>query len=329
MKMVKAEGLTYEYTKIMETDHGTEEHRVVALKNVNIEIEKGEFVVVLGHNGSGKSTFAKHINALLQPTGGTLWVKGMNTQEEGLIWEIRQTAGMVFQNPDNQLVATVVEEDIAFGPENMGVPPKEIRMRVDEALDAVRMKEFAAYTPSKLSGGQKQRIAIAGVLAMKPDCIVLDEPTAMLDPVGRRDVMETIERLNKEEGITVILITHYMDEAVRGDKVYVIDDGDLVMKGTPREIFVQVEKQQLASLVTENLLEDKSTGIQVYIGNESPIQTMKDCSVVTATYELGEGIRGTIGIVGPKRMDYEKVMDNLKVLKNSLDGILDRPKGET
>ena len=151
----------------------------------------------------------------------------MNTQEEGLIWEIRQTAGMVFQNPDNQLVATVVEEDIAFGPENMGVPPKEIRMRVDEALDAVRMKEFAAYTPSKLSGGQKQRIAIAGVLAMKPDCIVLDEPTAMLDPVGRRDVMETIERLNKEEGITVILITHYMDEAVRGDKVYVIDDGDL------------------------------------------------------------------------------------------------------
>ena len=242
MKLVKAEGLTYEYTKIMETDHGTEEHRVVALKNVNIEIEKGEFVVVLGHNGSGKSTFAKHINALLQPTGGTLWVKGMNTQEEGLIWEIRQTAGMVFQNPDNQLVATVVEEDIAFGPENMGVPPKEIRMRVDEALDAVRMKEFAAYTPSKLSGGQKQRIAIAGVLAMKPDCIVLDEPTAMLDPVGRRDVMETIERLNKEEGITVILITHYMDEAVRGDKVYVIDDGDLVMKGTPREIFVQVEK---------------------------------------------------------------------------------------
>ena len=211
MKMVKAEGLTYEYTKIMETDHGTEEHRVVALKNVNIEIEKGEFVVVLGHNGSGKSTFAKHINALLQPTGGTLWVKGMNTQEEGLIWEIRQTAGMVFQNPDNQLVATVVEEDIAFGPENMGVPPKEIRMRGDEALDAVRMKEFAAYTP-------------------------------MLDPVGRRDVMETIERLNKEEGITVILITHYMDEAVRGDKVYVIDDGDLVMKGTPREIFVQVEK---------------------------------------------------------------------------------------
>ena len=162
----------------------TEEHKVAALKSVNIEIEKGEFIVVLGHNGSGKSTFAKHINALLQPTGGTLWVKGMNTQEEGQVWDIRQTAGMVFQNPDNQLVATVVEEDIAFGPENMGVPSEQIRMRVDEALDAVRMGEFATYTPSKLSGGQKQRIAIAGVLAMKPDCIVLDEPTAMLDPVG-------------------------------------------------------------------------------------------------------------------------------------------------
>ena len=242
MKMVKAEGLTYAYTKVMETDHVTEEQRVEALKGVDIEIAKGEFVVVLGHNGSGKSTFAKHINALLQPTGGTLWVKGMNTRDEGLVWEIRQTAGMVFQNPDNQLVATVVEEDIAFGPENMGVPSAEIRLRVDKALAAVQMGEFATYTPSKLSGGQKQRIAIAGVLAMKPDCIVLDEPTAMLDPIGRRDVLETIERLHREEGITIILITHYMDEAVSGDRVYVIDDGDLVMEGTPREIFVQVEK---------------------------------------------------------------------------------------
>ena len=242
MKMVKAEGLTYEYTKIMETDHGTEEHKVAALKGVDIEIEPGEFVVVLGHNGSGKSTFAKHINALLQPTGGTLWVKGMDTGEGERVWDIRQTAGMVFQNPDNQLVATVVEEDIAFGPENMGVPSQEIRKRVDDALATVRMSEFATYTPSKLSGGQKQRIAIAGVLAMKPDCIVLDEPTAMLDPVGRREVMETIERLNREEGITMILITHYMDEAVRGDRVYVIDDGDLVMQGTPKEIFAQVER---------------------------------------------------------------------------------------
>lgn len=239
--MVKAEGLTYAYTRLTETDHGTEEKKITALDQVDIEIEKGEFVVVLGHNGSGKSTFAKHINALLQPTGGTLWVKGMDTRQEEKVWEIRQTAGMVFQNPDNQLVATVVEEDIAFGPENMGIAPKEIRRRVDEALATVRMSEFAAYTPSKLSGGQKQRIAIAGVLAMKPDCIVLDEPTAMLDPVGRREVMETIERLNREEGITIILITHYMDEAVRGDRVYVIDDGHLVMQGHPKEIFAQVE----------------------------------------------------------------------------------------
>ncbi|MFR8712250.1 energy-coupling factor transporter ATPase [Anaerotignum lactatifermentans] len=244
MKMVKAKDLTYEYVRVLETDHGTKEEKVAALKNVNIEINKGDFVAVLGHNGSGKSTFAKHINALVQPTGGTLWVDDMDTKNDELVWEIRQTAGMVFQNPDNQLVATVVEEDIAFGPENMGVEPKEIRKRVDEALATVRMSEYATHTPSKLSGGQKQRIAIAGVLAMKPKCIVLDEPTAMLDPVGRRDVMETIERLNREEGITMILITHYMDEAVRADKVFVIDDGDLVMQGTPKEIFSQVETLQ-------------------------------------------------------------------------------------
>lgn len=244
MKMVKTKDLTYEYVRVLETDHDTKEEKVAALKNVNIEINKGDFVAVLGHNGSGKSTFAKHINALVQPTGGTLWVDDMDTKNDELVWEIRQTAGMVFQNPDNQLVATVVEEDIAFGPENMGVEPKEIRKRVDEALATVRMSEYATHTPSKLSGGQKQRIAIAGVLAMKPKCIVLDEPTAMLDPVGRRDVMETIERLNREEGITMILITHYMDEAVRADKVFVIDDGDLVMQGTPKEIFSQVETLQ-------------------------------------------------------------------------------------
>lgn len=242
--MIKAKDLTYEYIRVMETDHGTKEEKVSALKQINMEVEQGDFIAVLGHNGSGKSTFAKQINALLQPTGGTLWVKDMDTKNDELVWDIRQTAGMVFQNPDNQLVATVVEEDIAFGPENMGVEPSEIRRRVDEALATVRMEEYATHTPSKLSGGQKQRIAIAGVLAMKPDCIVLDEPTAMLDPVGRREVMETIERLNKEEGITMILITHYMDEAVRADKVFVIDDGDLVMQGTPREIFSQVEELQ-------------------------------------------------------------------------------------
>jgi len=244
MKMVKTAGLVYEYTKQIETDHGTEEERIHALKGLNLEVAPGEFIAVLGHNGSGKSTFAKHINALLQPTGGSLWIEGMDIQNDELIWEIRQTAGMVFQNPDNQLVATVVEEDIAFGPENMGIEAGEIRKRVDDALATVNMTEYATHTPSKLSGGQKQRIAIAGVLAMKPKCIVLDEPTAMLDPVGRKEVLETIERLNKEEGITIILITHYMDEAVRADRVYVIDDGDLVMQGTPKEIFSEVERLQ-------------------------------------------------------------------------------------
>ena len=248
MNMVRAEGLTYSYTKILETDHDTEEQKVTALKQVDIQINKGDFVAVLGHNGSGKSTFAKHINALLQPTEGTIWVENMDTKDDTLVWEIRQTAGMVFQNPDNQLVATVVEEDIAFGPENMGVAPKEIRKRVDEALATVGMSEYAKHAPSKLSGGQKQRIAIAGVLAMKPKCIVLDEPTAMLDPVGRREVMETIEKLNREEGITMILITHYMDEAVRADRVFVIDDGDLVMEGTPKEVFSQVERLQTYGL---------------------------------------------------------------------------------
>ena len=277
MKMVKAKDLTYEYVRVLETDHGTVEEKVAALKNVNIEINKGDFVAVLGHNGSGKSTFAKHINALVQPTGGTLWVDDMDTKNDELVWEIRQTAGMVFQNPDNQLVATVVEEDIAFGPENMGVEPKEIRKRVDEALATVRMSEYATHTPSKLSGGQKQRIAIAGVLAMKPQCIVLDEPTAMLDPVGRRDVMETIERLNREEGITMILITHYMDEAVRADKVFVIDDGDLVMQGTPKEIFSQVETLQKYGLdvpqVTEVAYLLRKEGICLLYTSPSPRDT--------------------------------------------------------
>ncbi len=235
--IIEIKNVSFKYSSEEETEN-------YVLNDLSLNIEKGSFTAVLGHNGSGKSTFAKHINALVQPTGGTLWVDDMDTKNDELVWEIRQTAGMVFQNPDNQLVATVVEEDIAFGPENMGVEPKEIRKRVDEALATVRMSEYATHTPSKLSGGQKQRIAIAGVLAMKPQCIVLDEPTAMLDPVGRRDVMETIERLNREEGITMILITHYMDEAVRADKVFVIDDGDLVMQGTPKEIFSQVETLQ-------------------------------------------------------------------------------------
>lgn len=242
MEMVKAKNLTYEYIKMTETENGVKEEKLLALKNVNLHIEKGKFVAVLGHNGSGKSTFAKHINALLHPTDGTLWIKGYDTKNEEFVWDIRQSAGMVFQNPDNQLVATVVEEDIAFGPENLGINPTEIRKRVDSALKTVRMSEYMKHSPSKLSGGQKQRIAIAGVLAMKPDCIVLDEPTAMLDPVGRKEVIDTIMRLNKEEGITIILITHYMEEAVKADEVFVIDDGVVVMEGKPKEIFSQVEK---------------------------------------------------------------------------------------
>ena len=267
MEMIKADNLSYEYIKITETEKGTKQENILALNHVNLSIEQGSFVAVLGHNGSGKSTFAKHINALVRPTVGVLWVNGYDTKNEELIWDIRQSAGMVFQNPDNQLVATVVEEDIAFGPENMGVPSEEIRKRVDEALQAVGMLEYKEHSPSKLSGGQKQRIAIAGVLAMKPKCIVFDEPTAMLDPVGRKDVMETILRLNKQEGMTIILITHYMDEAVQAEKVFVIDDGNIVLEGTPKQVFPQVETLKSYGLdvpqVTETAHELKKMGIEI------------------------------------------------------------------
>ena len=240
---------------------------VLALDGVDVQIEKGSFVAVLGHNGSGKSTFAKHLNALVTPSEGTIFVDGMDTKNDELVWKIRQNTGMVFQNPDNQLVATIVEEDVAFGPENLGIEPSEIRKRVDESLKMVGMDGFQKDTPSKLSGGQKQRIAIAGILAMKPQCIVLDEPTAMLDPQGRQDVMETIHKLNKENGITIILITHYMDEAVSADKVYVIDDGKMVMQGTPREIFSQVDNMKYYGLdvpqVTETAYNLRKMGIDI------------------------------------------------------------------
>jgi energy-coupling factor transport system ATP-binding protein len=212
------------------------------LKDINIDIKAGEFVAILGHNGSGKSTLARHLNALLVPTAGTLWIKGLDSSLQEHVWDIRQTTGMVFQNPDNQLIATVVDEDVAFGPENLGVPSKEIRTRVDEALANVGMGEFASFAPHNLSGGQKQRVAIAGVLAMKPDCIVLDEPTAMLDPSGRREVMDTITRLNHDEGITVILITHFMEEAAKAQRVLVMDNGRVVMDDIPRIIFNRVDE---------------------------------------------------------------------------------------
>lgn len=239
-EMVQAQSLVYEYKKYDE--EGRETDAVRAVDQVSLQVEKGDFVAILGHNGSGKSTLAKHMNAILTPTGGTMWVDGKDTREEDKLWEIRQSAGMVFQNPDNQIIGTVVEEDVGFGPENMGVPTQEIWERVEESLKAVNMLKYRHHSPNKLSGGQKQRVAIAGVVAMHPECIVLDEPTAMLDPNGRREVIRTVRALNQVEEITVILITHYMEEVIYADKVIVMDQGRVVMEGTPREIFSQVEK---------------------------------------------------------------------------------------
>lgn len=238
--MVQSENLIFEY--IRRDEEGNVESITKALDDVSITIAKGDFVAILGHNGSGKSTLAKHINALLVPTQGTLFVDGMDTKDEEKLWKIRQAAGMVFQNPDNQIIATVVEEDVGFGPENLGVPTEEIWERVEKSLRAVGMYEYRKHSPNKLSGGQKQRVAIAGIMAMKPQCIVLDEPTAMLDPNGRREVVRTVRELNQKEGVTVLLITHYMEEVIHADKVIVMDDGKIVMQGTPREIFAQVEK---------------------------------------------------------------------------------------
>lgn len=219
-----------------------------AVNNINIQIQKGKFIVVLGHNGSGKSTFAKHLNAIFTPTSGTVLIDGLDTKDDNKVLEIRQKCGMVFQNPDNQIVATVVEDDVAFGPENMGVPSHEIRKRVDDALSVVRMSEFATKAPHLLSGGQKQKVAIAGIIAMKPDCIILDESTSMLDPRGRKEVMNTVKKLNKEENITLIHITHFMEEAVDADYIYVMEEGEVVLKGTPKEVFINIEKLQSLGL---------------------------------------------------------------------------------
>ncbi|MCI1930984.1 MAG: energy-coupling factor transporter ATPase [Clostridia bacterium] len=266
-EMIKTKDLKYKYKTTYEEKGKTITKEITALDDINISIKKGSFVAVLGHNGSGKSTLAKHINALVKPTSGTIWVKGMDSKDESKLWDIRQTAGMVFQNPDNQIVATIVEEDVAFGPENLGIPRDEIIKRVDAALKCVSMEKYRKNEPARLSGGQKQRVAIAGVLAMKPDCIVFDEPTAMLDPEGRKDVMETIKKLNKEENITCILITHYMNEAVQADRVIIIDDGRIVMDGTPREVFVQVDKVKGYGLdvpqATEIAYELRKKGIDI------------------------------------------------------------------
>ena len=268
MKMIDAKKLIFEY--IRRDEEGNVDGITRALDDVTIDVSEGDFVAILGHNGSGKSTMAKHVNAILSPTEGTLYVNGFDVTKEENLWEIRQSAGMVFQNPDNQIIATVVEEDVGFGPENLGIETKEIWKRVEESLKAVGMYEYREHSPNKLSGGQKQRVAIAGIMAMRPRCIILDEPTAMLDPNGRKEVIKTLHDLNKREKITILLITHYMDEVIHADKVIVMDRGKVVMQGTPREIFSQVDQMKKYRLdvpqVTELCYELRKKGMPLPLG---------------------------------------------------------------
>lgn len=286
MDILKIKNLIHDYID-------EEEREVVrAVDNVSLNVKKGQFIAVLGHNGSGKSSLAKHINALLSPTEGTIWVDGMDTREEKHLWDIRQTAGMVFQNPDNQIVATMVEEDVAFGPENMCVPTDEIWKRVERALGAVGMTAYRKKSPLKLSGGQKQRVAIAGIIAMEPQCIVLDEPTAMLDPVGRHEVIETLHQLNKEKNITIILITHHMNEVVDADNVFVMDKGKIVMQGTPKEVFSNVRKIKEIGLevpqVTELGYLLKQSGLNIEDGILSVEELIKEINQLQCERTLQE-----------------------------------------
>lgn len=265
MGIIKASKLIFDYIRRDEDERIEEVNR--AIDGLDVEIQAGDFVAILGHNGSGKSTLAKHMNGILLPTEGTVWISDMDTKDTDCIWDIRRTAGMVFQNPDNQIIGNVVEEDVGFGPENMGIPTEEIWRRVDESLEAVGMAAYRMKSPNKLSGGQKQRVAIAGVMAMKPQCIILDEPTAMLDPNGRKEVIRTVRELNRREGITVLLITHYMEEVVHADRVIVMDEGRIVMDGTPKEIFTQVDRLKHYRLdvpqVTELAYELKKAGLNL------------------------------------------------------------------
>lgn len=260
-EMIKCENLVFKYTS---HEDGIEKY---AINGVDLTVNKGEFLVVLGHNGSGKSTLAKHMNALLIPSDGYVYVDGLNTKDKDNVWDVRSKAGMVFQNPDNQMVATIVEEDVAFGPENLGVDPKEIRKRVDESLEKVGMSEYKRHAPHLLSGGQKQRVAIAGILAMQPECIIFDEPTAMLDPSGRKEVLKNIKEINKEYGITIVLITHYMDEAAQADRIVVMDEGKLILEGNPKDVFSQIELMKKIGLdvpqVTELSYELRKEGIDL------------------------------------------------------------------
>lgn len=273
--MIETKNLSFIYREEDMESGEIKEEKV--LKDINIEIEKGSFTAILGHNGSGKSTLAKHFNAILLPSGGKVYVKGMDTADENNIFNIRQSVGMVFQNPDNQMVAALVEDEVAFAPENLGVEPKEIRRRVDECLEIVNMTKYAQSSPSKLSGGQKQRVAIASVLAMNPEILILDEPTAMLDPKGRSEVIKTIKMLNEEKDITVVLITHYMDEAAQADRTVVIDDGEIVLDGTPKEVFKNVEKLKSLGLdvpqVTELAYELRKMGIEI----SDDVLTVDEC----------------------------------------------------
>lgn len=284
MNMVQAKELVYEYEKRDEEGNVIGTNR--AIDEVDLDVQPGQFVAILGHNGSGKSTLAKHINAILVPTGGTMWVNGRDTRNPEELMNVRQSAGMVFQNPDNQIIGTIVEEDVGFGPENLGVPTDEIWTRVEESLKSVGMLEYRTNSPNKLSGGQKQRVAIAGVIAMTPQCIVLDEPTAMLDPNGRKEVLETVKELQRRKNVTVILITHYMEEVIDADKVYVMDSGQVVMQGTPREIFSQIEELKKYHLdvpqVTMLAEELRSRGLEL------PKGILRRSELVKAVTELWE-----------------------------------------
>ena len=290
MNIIEAKKLAFEYLRLDE--EGNVESKSRAVDGVDLDVREGDFVAILGHNGSGKSTLAKHINAILLPMEGTLYVDGKDTRDDDRLWEIRQTAGMVFQNPDNQIIGTIVDEDVGFGPENMGVPQQEIWERVEQSLKAVGMWEYRSHSPNKLSGGQKQRVAIAGVVAMRPKCIVLDEPTAMLDPNGRKEVISTVRELNQSAHVTVILITHYMEEVIHADKVIVMDQGKIVMQGTPREIFSHVEELKSyrlgvpqATLVAHEL---RKSGVDLPAGILSNEELVKELERLQERHHTGK-----------------------------------------
>ena len=307
MQIIRARKLGFDYIRINDSEE-TEE-KVSAIRQIDLDVEKGDFIAVLGHNGSGKSTLAKHINALLTPSTGTMWIDGIDTAEENELWKIRQKAGMVFQNPDNQIIGTVVDEDVAFGPENLGVPTEDIWVRVEDALRKVGMLGFRDRSPNRLSGGQKQRVAIAGVVAMRPECIVLDEPTAMLDPTGRREVLEVVRELNEKENVTVILITHYMEEVVYADRVYVMDSGNLVMSGTPREIFSRYDDLRKLRLavpqVTELAHELRKAGLDIPDGILTVEEFVEAVGSIRAEEIPGGTAEKSIGKAQEKRAEED------------------------